>query len=79
MRAQPDKRLERDDGSTPDKCPLGSTNVLLVEIFGEIESQEDGPYDGKWPHIGVHVQRKRPQQLGVVDLSIVDERCHGGG
>lgn len=76
VRAQPNKRLEGDDGPAPDKGPFGGANVLFVEIRGQIVPQEDGPKNGKRPNVGVEVEGQRTKQLRMLDLRIVHEGCH---
>jgi hypothetical protein len=52
-------------------------DVLVVELGGQVEAQEDGPDEGKGPDVGVLIQRQRAQQIGALDLRVVDERRHG--
>lgn len=77
VRAEPDKRLDRDDGSAPHKRPFRAANVLLVEILGEIVSKKDGPDNGKGPDVGVEVEWQRTKQFRMLNLRIVHEGCHG--
>jgi hypothetical protein len=51
--------------------------VLVVELSGEVEAQEDGPYYGEGPDVEVLEQGQRPEQVGALDLRVVDERRHG--
>jgi len=50
---QPDEALRSDNGADPDKSPLRCTDVRLVELRGEVEGQENGPYYSERPDIGV--------------------------
>jgi hypothetical protein len=75
--AQPNQRLDGDDGADPDKGPFGRLDVLVVELSGEVEAQEDGPYYGEGPDVEVLEQGQRPEQVGALDLRVVDERRHG--
>jgi hypothetical protein len=50
--------------------------MFFVQVGSQVVSQEDGPDDGKRPDVGVEMECKRPQQIGRLDLSIVDERRH---
>ena len=79
MGAEPDEGLDGDDGAGPDKGPFLAVDVLIVEFLVEVVAEEDGPDDGKGPDIGVEVERQRPQQLGRLDLRVVDERRHDSG
>lgn len=76
MSAQPDKRLDGDDGANPDKGPFGSADVLLIKLGSKKISQEDWPDDDKRPNVGVEVERERAQKLGALNLRIVDEGRH---
>lgn len=76
VRAQPNKRLGRDDGSAPDKRPFRTANVLLIEILREIVSKEDGPDYGEGPDIGMEVECQRTKQLRMLNLRIIHEGCH---
>lgn len=76
--AQPEQRLDAEDGAAPHKGPLLGANVLLVEFIGEVVAEEDGPGDGERPHVGVQVEGQRTQQLRLRDLRVVDEGRHGG-
>ena len=78
MGAQPDQGLAGDDGADPDKGPLGRIDVFLVELGGQVVAQEDGPDDDEGPDVGVLVQGQRAQQVGALDLRVVDERRHAG-
>ena len=79
MRAQPEQTLDSDDEACPHHRPFLRTDIFLVQRRGEIIVEEDGPDDGKRPDVGVEIDRERFQQLGVLDLIIVDQRRHGGG
>jgi len=76
--AEPNQGLDCDDCAEPDKGPLWRVDVFFVELAAEIEAQEDGPYYREGPDVGVTLERQRPQQLGRLDLRVVDERRHGG-
>ena len=56
MRAKPYESLSRDNGSTPDKGPLLSTNVLVVPVRREITAQEDRPDDHEGPYVSMQPQ-----------------------
>lgn len=51
MRAQPYQTLNRDDGTAPNKGPFLATNMLIVQVFGEVVTEEDGPYYRKGPDV----------------------------
>lgn len=51
--AEPQQALDGDDASAPDKGPLLSSNVLLVQIRRKVVSKEDGPYYDERPDICV--------------------------
>jgi hypothetical protein len=55
--AQPDQTLRRDDRSTPNERPFLTTNMLAIQIFRDVVSEEDGPDDRKRPDIGMEVER----------------------
>lgn len=76
--AQPDERLDGDDGTAPHDGPFLGSNVLVVEVLVGIKIEEDGPDDGKGPDVCVIPRGKRAQQLGGLDLGIVHEGRHGG-
>lgn len=57
--AQPDERLNGNDGAAPDKGPFLRTDVLLIQFVAEIVAEEDGPGDGKRPDISVQIRRQR--------------------
>lgn len=57
--AQPHETLQRDNGGTPDECPLRGRDVLVVEFGGVVVTGEDGPYYGERPDVGVEVDGQR--------------------
>lgn len=79
MSAQPEQRLDGDDGSAADKGPFFATNVLVVEIVEEVEAQEDRPNKSEGPDVGMEIDRQRSEKLSVFDVGAIDEtRRHGG-
>lgn len=67
---EPEEGLDGDDEGTPDKGPLLATEVLVVELRGQVVAEKDGPDKGKGPDVGVQVQRQRTEQLRVLDLRV---------
>lgn len=78
MCAEPSEGLESDDSADPDNCPFLGANVLSVELGAQVKGEEDGPDNGKGPNVGVKVERQRAQQLGALNLRVVDEGRHDG-
>ena len=78
MRAEPSEGLQSDDSADPDSCPLLSANILSVELGTQVKGEEDGPYDGERPDVSVKAERQRAQQLGMLNLGVVDEGRHDG-
>ena len=76
--AEPGQALDGDDGADPDKGPFGGANVLFVVFGAEVDKEEDGPGDDKRPDIGVVVDEQRREQLGALDLAVVDQGSHDG-
>ena len=76
MSAQPNQRLNRDDRANPDKSPFGGADVFLVEFGREEISKENGPNNGKGPDVCAELERKRIQQLRVLNLRTFDQGRH---
>lgn len=76
--AQPDKGLECEDGAGPDEGPLRRLEILVVELWGQVVAQEDGPEDRKGPDVGMEAQRQWFEKFGVLDLRVIHERRHRG-
>lgn len=80
MRTEPEEGLERGDNAAPDKRPLLSAEILVVEVLVQIVVEEHRPDKGKWPDISPKKPWKRLEKLGMVDFGIVNERRrHDGG
>ncbi len=76
MSAQPDQRLNRDDGADPDKSPFGSADVFLVEFGSEKISEENRPDNSEGPDVCAEVKGQRVEQLRVLNLRIFDQGRH---
>ncbi len=86
MGTEPYESLDRDDGPAPNKGPFLGSNVLLVQILGEIEAKEDGPDDGKRPYVrvqpeGDYCARQNREQTGPkrkASCQLGEGRAYGG-
>lgn len=49
---KPCEGLEAKYCASPDKCPFGATNIIVISLFREINGEEHWPYQNKWPDVG---------------------------
>lgn len=49
---KPCKGLKAKYCASPDKGPFGAIDVIIVSLFGEINGEENWPYQNKWPDVG---------------------------
>ena len=55
---KPCQRLQREYRTSPYECPLRASDVFIVSLVGEVNGEEHGPYEEKWPDIGTEEQGK---------------------
>lgn len=50
--------------------------MFLVQLGRVVVAGEDGPYYGERPDVSMEIEREGRQELGALDLSVVDEGGH---